>query len=142
MARKITDYIIIHCADTKPSMNTDIRDVDRWHREQGWRMVGYHFFIKRDGTLQTGRHLHDAGAHAKGYNEKSIGVCLAGGKSEDGKRAEANYTDAQWQRLEEAVKELHQLFPGAAIIGHRDVDPKKACPCFDVKEWWAKARAK
>lgn len=138
MPRKSTDYIIIHCAATRPSQDVDVKDIDRWHREKGWRMVGYHFFIKRDGTVQTGRPLMDGGAHAVGYNEKSVGVCLAGGvKEEDGKTPEANYTPAQWASLLALVRELHAQFPNATVIGHNNV-AAKACPCFNVKTWWQK----
>ena len=151
MARKATDYIIIHCSATKPSHNVDIKDIDRWHREQGWRMVGYHFLIKRDGTVQEGRGLMEGGAHAKGYNERSIGICLAGGicggeacehehvswaSGQKGK-PENNYTLRQWEALEILVSTLkEERFPDADVIGHNDVEPGKACPCFDVKTWW------
>ncbi len=134
MARKATDFIIIHCAATGPSHDVDIKDIDRWHRAQGWRMVGYHFFIKRDGTLQTGRPLMDGGAHAQGYNERSVGVCMAGGVAEDGSTPENNFTPEQWNSLHNIVTELQQQFPQAKVIGHRDV-AKKNCPCFDVSGW-------
>lgn len=135
MARKHTDYIIIHCAATRASQNIDIKDVDRWHRAKGWRMVGYHFFIKRDGTLQEGRRLMDGGAHASGYNDKSIGICMAGGVASDDKTPECNFTPEQWKTLRELVFKLKDQFPSAKVIGHSDVAPK-ACPCFDVTEWW------
>ena len=135
MARKHTDYIIIHCAATRPSHEVDIADIDRWHRAQGWLKVGYNFFIKRDGTVQVGRELMEGGAHAKGYNSKSVGVCLAGGVMEDGKTPENNYTPAQWASLEKLVRFLAEQFPKAKVIGHNDV-AAKACPCFDAKEWW------
>ena len=137
MARKRTDYIIIHCTATRASQDIDIKDVDRWHREKGWRMVGYHFFIKRDGTLQEGRQLMHGGAHATGYNDKSIGICMAGGMAADGKTSESNFTRAQWATLRSLVLKLHVQFPQAKIIGHRDVAVKD-CPCFDVAEWWKK----
>lgn len=134
MSRKSTDFIIIHCAATKPNMDTDVRDIDRWHRAQGWRCVGYHFFIKRDGTVQTGRELLDTGAHAGSqYNGRSLGICMAGGISESGK-AENNFTAAQWNSLKTLVAEMKSKFPQAQVIGHRDVAPKD-CPCFDAKKW-------
>ena len=135
MARKCTDYIIIHCAATRASQNIDIKDVDRWHRAKGWRMVGYHFFIKRDGTLQAGRPLMDGGAHAQGYNDKSVGVCLAGGVAEDGETPECNFTFKQWATLRKLIFDLHTQFPTAQVIGHSNVAPK-ACPCFEVTDWW------
>lgn len=137
MARKSTDYIIIHCAATRASQNIDVKDIDRWHREQGWKMVGYHFFIKRNGTVQTGRPLMDAGAHAGAeYNGRSIGICLAGGVKEDGKTPENNFMPAQWDALKKLVEDMSLIFPGAKVIGHNDV-AAKACPCFDAKQWWA-----
>lgn len=138
MARKTTDYIIIHCAATRATHNVDIKEVDRWHREKGWRMVGYHFFIKRDGTIQTGRPLMDGGAHAgPEYNNRSVGICLAGGVGQDGKTPEANYTEAQWKQLKSLVEDLKKHnFPDAEVIGHNHVATKD-CPCFDVKAWWS-----
>ena len=76
MARKKTDFIVIHCAATKPSMDIDINVVDQWHRKRGFFSVGYHFVIKLDGTRQVGRSLDEVGGHAKGFNHKSIGIFL------------------------------------------------------------------
>ena len=136
MARKDTDFIIIHCSATGPNHDVDIKDVDRWHRELGWKMVGYHFFIKRDGTVQKGRELMDGGAHAgPEYNNRSIGICMAGGVAEDGKTPEDNFTNYQWKALWHLVKEMTITFPEAQVIGHNDV-AAKACPCFDAKDWW------
>lgn len=136
MARKSTDFIIIHCAATRASQDIDISDIDRWHREQGWKMVGYHFFIKRDGTVQTGRPIMDGGAHAgPQYNGRSIGICLAGGVEEDGSTPEANFMPAQWDALRKLVRDMAVIFPDARVIGHNEV-AAKACPSFDVQEWW------
>lgn len=140
MARKTTDFIILHCSATKPDHDVDIRDVDRWHREKGWRKVGYHFFIKRDGTVQEGRGLMEGGAHAKGYNDKSVGICLAGGVAKDGATAENNFTAAQWEALTSLVHRMTALFPKVTVIGHRDIAPKD-CPCFDAGAWWAAVKA-
>ena len=74
--RKKTDYIFIHCSATKPSMDTDAKEIDRWHRARGFLKIGYHFVIKRDGTKEIGRELMESGAHVKSYNHKSIGICL------------------------------------------------------------------
>ena len=136
MARKKTDFIIIHCAATPPSMDVDVSDVDRWHRANGWLGVGYQFFIKRDGTKQVGRDLMEGGAHSGAkYNNRSVGVCMAGGVMADGTTPEANYTLEQWASLRELVKWLKGQFPDADVIGHNDV-AAKACPCFDAKAWW------
>ena len=55
--RKETEYIVIHCSATKASMNTDAKEIDRWHRQRGWRKIGYHWVIRRDGVVEEGRDL-------------------------------------------------------------------------------------
>ena len=70
--RKDTDYIVIHCSATKPSMDhVDAKEIDRWHRQRGWRKIGYHWVIRRDGIVEEGRELGEVGAHARGFNWKT-----------------------------------------------------------------------
>lgn len=128
-------YIIIHCAATKPSQDIGAAEIRRWHRKQGWKDIGYHHVIRRDGTVEPGRPEDRAGAHAKGYNSMSIGVCLVGGLDEEG-RSEPTYTPEQWRSLAALVCDLHSRYPDAEIIGHNNVAAKD-CPCFDVRAWWA-----
>jgi len=140
--RKETDYIVIHCSATKPSMShVDAKEIDRWHRQRGWRKIGYHFVIRRDGVVEEGRELGEVGAHAKGFNSKSVGICLVGGIDDEG-NPENNYTDEQWKSLEELVNQMLLPYPDAEVLGHCDLpDVKKACPCFDVREWWTATKA-
>lgn len=133
--RKSTEQIIIHCAATKPSMDVDAATIDRWHRERGWLKIGYHFVIKRDGSVEDGRDRYEVGAHAKGHNANSIGVCMVGGLSEDNE-PENNFTDDQWSALSWLVDELTDEWPDAEVIGHNDVS-EKSCPTFNVGEWYA-----
>ena len=112
MPRQTTDLIFVHCSATKPSMDTDIKDIDRWHRERGFLKVGYHFVIKRDGTLQKGRELMEAGAHVKSYNHRSIGLCLIGGVSETNVDVwENNFLSEQWATLYNLIVDLKEKFP-------------------------------
>ena len=75
--RASTDYIVIHCSATKPSMDVDAETIRNWHvNERGWRDIGYHKVIKRNGDVEDGRDVRDSGAHAAGYNSKSVGVCM------------------------------------------------------------------
>jgi len=135
MPRQTTDLIFVHCSATKPSMDTDIKDIDRWHRERGFLKVGYHYVIKRDGTLQKGRELMEAGAHVKSYNHRSVGICLVGGVSEtDVNVAENNFEKEQWSTLYNLVVDLKEQFPEAKVMGHNEVS-SKACPSFNVQEW-------
>jgi N-acetylmuramoyl-L-alanine amidase len=133
--RTKTDYIVIHCAATPPTMDVDISTVAEWHRARGFNDVGYHYFIKRDGTRQKGRDLNAVGAHVVGYNHKSVGVCLAGGISSVDKSPENNFTKEQWATLLITLRELHEEYPRAVIVGHRDLDAGKACPSFSVSEY-------
>lgn len=133
--RTSTDYIVVHCAATPAKMDVDIADIDRWHKERGFLGVGYHFFIKRDGTRQTGRPINEVGAHVTGYNHKSVGLCMAGGLAPDVKTPENNFTDAQWATLLLTLRELRADYPAAKIVGHYQLDSGKACPSFDVPKY-------
>ncbi|MDX2086053.1 MAG: peptidoglycan-binding domain-containing protein [Candidatus Melainabacteria bacterium] len=133
--RKKTDYIVIHCSDTPPSMDIGAKEIDRWHRSKGWFRIGYHFVIRRDGTVELGRELNEVGAHTLHYNDRSVGVCLVGGMQEDRKKSENNFTQAQWETLDKLIGELEQQFPQAKVLGHRDLNRGRDCPCFDVQNW-------
>lgn len=82
--RKIKE-IIIHCSATREGRDYTVADIDRWHRERGFFCIGYHFVIYRDGSIHVGRSVEEVGAHCKGHNTVSIGVCYIGGLSKDGK---------------------------------------------------------
>lgn len=135
-------FIVVHCSATKPSGDFDVNDIRRWHLKRGFVDVGYHYVIKRDGTLQKGRPLDRQGAHVSRFNHLSVGVCLIGGVSEaDHRVAEDNFTAAQFDTLAKLLPQLQAKFPGAEILGHRDMPHvKKACPSFDVRSWWRDRR--
>ena len=136
--RKLTNLIVVHCSATRPSHDVNAKEIDRWHRKRGWLKIGYHFVIKRDGTVETGRQLNEVGAHVAGFNSRSIGLCLIGGVTEeDGKTPEKNFTDIQWTALEVLLREMRGLFPEAKIVGHNELNSYKACPSFDVQEYLA-----
>lgn len=129
--RKITE-IILHCSATEQGRVYHASDIDRWHREQGWSGIGYHFVVLPDGSLETGRPLQQPGAHCRGHNGCSVGVCYIGGLR-GGIPADTR-TPEQKRALRRLVKLLLQRFPDAKVYGHRDFNPHKACPCFDVRE--------
>jgi|TARA_R110000787_G_scaffold168199_1_gene281078 N-acetyl-anhydromuramyl-L-alanine amidase AmpD len=132
--RNKTDYIVIHCAATKASMDIGTNEITDWHvNGNGWRDIGYHKVIRRNGVIENGRDLRDSGAHAAGYNHKSVGVCLVGGMADDNS-AENNFTDQQWTALVALIKELKTEYPDADIIGHNEISQKE-CPSFNVQEW-------
>lgn len=123
--------IIIHCSATKEAIDFNVNDLRRWHKAQGWKDVGYHYIIKLDGTVEQGRELEAAGAHTKGHNAHSIGICYIGGLDKNGKPADTRTTQqkaAMWKLL----NKLCEKFPDATIHGHKEF-ANKACPCFDVQ---------
>jgi len=131
-------YITIHAAATTPSMDIGVKEIREWHLARGWRDVGYHFVIRRDGTLEKGRPLDEMGAHVGGHNSGNIGICMAGGVTEaDGRTPENNFTAAQWQTLRELVYQLHTMHPKAVIMGHNGFPEheSRGCPCFDWRKW-------
>jgi len=124
-------------------MDIGAKTIRGWHvNDNGWNDIGYHWVIRRDGTIEPGRKESVKGAHcnAKGGNTASIGICMVGGvKRMNGKLiAENNFSPEQWASLEWQVREIMTKYPIDTLIGHRDLDPGKACPSFSVKDWSVK----
>ena len=134
---KSIDYIAVHCSASQAKANLTAKDIDVMHRKQGWFGIGYHYVIRRNGMVELGRPMPAHGAHISGYNHCSVGICLVGGV--DAKlQPENNFTDEQFTSLAVLVTKLKKEYPDAVVQGHRDFpDVNKACPCFDVKEWYA-----
>lgn len=128
--RTIT-LIIVHCSANRAGSALRMADIDSYHRSLGWIGCGYHYVIPTDGTIEPGRPDEMVGAHCKNHNRHSIGVCYIGGLSKDGKPADTR-TDAQRIALRNLLERLRRRYPDALIVGHRDLDPQKVCPCFDV----------
>lgn len=150
MEREI-NLIVIHCSATKPEHHFTAKDIDTAHRLRGFSSGGYHFYIQRNGLVEPMRPVSEPGAHARGYNARSIGICYEGGLNENGQPADTR-TPEQKTALHRLVSELLEKYPEAEVLGHRDLSPDKnyngiierwewikACPCFEVKaENWEK----
>ena len=135
MARKRTDFIIIHCSSTKPNQNIDVDTIAEWHLARGFLGCGYAKVITRSGKIQEGRSIYDIQAANKDYNHKSVALCMVGGVSQkDVKVPESNFNEEQWISLEKLLDELTEEFPDAYIIGHNQIS-NKACPSFDVPQY-------
>lgn len=135
--RKI-DSIILHCTATPEGRDYPIEEIRRWHVVgNGWKDIGYHFVVHPDGTVEEGRPVEQIGAHCKGHNSNSIGVVYIGGTAADGKTPKDTRTDAQNASLLKLLQELMTRYriPSSRIYGHREFEPKKACPSFDVQDW-------
>ena len=128
--RKI-NLIIVHCSATPEGKDFTVDDITRWHKARGFKTIGYHYVIYRDGTIHGGRPVSEEGAHCVGHNKNSIGVCYIGGLVADGKTPKDTRTDAQKLSLRNLLSQLKKSYPNAAIRGHRDF-AAKACPSFDA----------
>lgn len=130
MMRSI-DKLILHCSDSDVAAHDDISVIREWHtlpKEEGgrgWKDVGYHKFIKSDGTVQRGRDDSAIGAHCYGQNRHSLGYCLHG---------KTQFTEAQFKALAEELRKDLLLYPDATIHGHNEFADKE-CPRFDVDDF-------
>ena len=146
------DSIIVHCSATKAGQDFTATDIDRWHRERGFNGIGYHYVVRLDGKLEKGRDVSLAGAHCKGWNERSVGICYIGGLDANGRPADTR-TNAQKRVLYQIIMDLQWEYNILQVLGHRDTSPDlngdgviepyeyvKVCPCFDVKEFLRSGR--
>ncbi|MBR2017468.1 MAG: N-acetylmuramoyl-L-alanine amidase [Prevotella sp.] len=127
--RRIT-LIILHCSATPPSSSLSFEACRKDHIEhRGFKDIGYHYYITRDGVLHHGRPEHQVGAHCKNHNRHSIGICYEGGIDENGKPADTRTPEqlATWYTL---LSVLQHRYPHALIVKHRDLNPQKECPGF------------
>lgn len=134
--------IIVHCTATQPAWmqgqptKAKVAEIRKWHvEERGWKDIGYHYLIDRDGTVAEGRPLDQVGAHTQGHNTGSIGISLIGGfgSSADDKFAD-HFTSQQEFALRKLIGELKYRFSITKISGHNEY-ANKACPGFRVKQW-------
>ncbi len=137
--RKIKE-IVIHCSASPNGRHDDIESIDFWHAQRGFARkseaitqhrdtidhCGYHYVITLNGDIQQGRHPAEMGAHAKGHNYHSLGVCLIGTDQ---------YTSEQWEALRLLVISLTAQYPDAVVVAHHTINPGKRCPGFDVAKW-------
>lgn len=138
-------YIVLHCSATRSDRPYSPEALERDHRARGFHGAGYHFYIRQSGELIPLRPLHQIGAHAKGYNSCSWGICYEGGLDPNGKATDTR-TEAQKTTLRQLLLRLKGLAPQAEILGHRDLSPDrngdgridpsewiKLCPGFDAR---------
>ena len=143
------DLIVIHCSATRGDRPFTEQDLETAHRLRGFDGIGYHFYVRRNGDIKSTRLVERVGAHVRGHNANSIGICYEGGLDRHGL---AKDTRTEWQKhsLRVLVRALKMDYPEVRIVGHRDLSPDvngngevepmewtKACPCFEAKnERW------
>ena len=141
------NMIVVHCSATRADCALTTEDLETIHRRRGFRGIVYHYYIRRDGTVVNTRALELVGAHAKGHNAHSIGICYEGGLDVQGCPADTR-TPEQCSALRLLVHQLLKRFRNnVRICGHRDLSPDrngdgvvepeewvKECPCFEVSK--------
>lgn len=140
------DLIVVHCSATREDRPFSREALEAAHRARGFSGIGYHFYVRRDGRIESCRPVEFPGAHAQGYNTRSIGICYEGGLNTRGDPAD---TRTEWQKhsLKVLIKALLMDHPGSRVCGHRDLSPDlngngkvdpwerlKECPCYSVTD--------
>lgn len=122
------DKIVIHCSASDIKEHDNIKVIKEWHLERGWNDVGYHFFIKKNGDIQMGRPIEKSGAHVKGHNSHSIGICYSG---------LVGPTVLQEETLLALTRNLVAIFnlKRNQIYGHHELDKNKTCPNMDMDKF-------
>jgi hypothetical protein len=112
-----------------------VDDIRAWHIRRGWSDIGYHAVIRRSGLVEFGRPSVRVGAHVRGHNIDSLGICLVGGHgSSADDRFGDHFTDGQRVMLVALLQGLRLALPDATIHGHNEF-AAKACPGFQVASW-------
>ncbi len=120
-------YLVIHCSDSQDDKNYNAKNIHALHLKFGWDGIGYHKVICRSGLIENGRPEYWIGAHAQGFNDKSLGVCLIGRNK---------FTENQFSSLKKVIQDWKIKYPKAEIVGHNQITKSnKTCPNFNVKEW-------
>ncbi len=120
-------FLIVHCSDTEDDKILGAKDIHKMHLGFGWDGIGYHKVILRSGKIENGRPEYWIGAHVKGKNKISLGVCLIGRN---------NFTENQFLSLKTVLINWKLSYPLAKIVGHCNIgNTQKTCPNFDVISW-------
>ena len=128
-------FLAVHVSNSPQGRGDNAATIHRWHKERGWDGIGYNSVILENGKQEEGRpiywqaaHVRDFDGDGEGNNSDSLGVCLIG---EGG-----DATKAQLSRLRLLLEYWLSIYPGAVVVGHRDLDSRKSCPGFDVAAWY------
>ena len=121
------NLIVVHCSASPQGRGDNAATIHKWHLDRGWSGIGYHHVILEDGTLEPGRPPYWTGAHCRGHNTDSVGICLIG--------MGGDATNRQLSTLLDIIKTYRLINEDAEVLGHCDLDSNKTCPGFDVRAW-------
>lgn len=124
--RRFVDRVFIHCSDSSNAWVT-ASVVNEWHKDRGWKGIGYHYFIKTDGTLEIGRNLEDVPAAQEGNNTGTIAICLNGSKLED-------FKEVQFDILKRLCHDINKAYSGKVTFRPHNYVSNKTCPVFNMYE--------
>ena len=116
--RNSTSEIILHHAEAS---HASVEDINQWHLERGWAGIGYNYYVRKDGTIWRGRPEWAVGAHAKGHNDKSIGICCEGTYMVETMPA------AQLAALKDLIRDIMSRYGKLKLLRHKDVN-ETDCP--------------
>lgn len=119
MARDINE-IIIHCSDSDVKAHDNVKTIRKWHKARGFSDIGYHFVVTKEG-IKAGRPVAIQGAHCKGHNNNTIGICVTGRDW---------FTIKQMNNLTQLVDLLKMIYPIEKVSPHYKYNTEKSCPNF------------
>lgn len=145
ITREVTE-VVVHWTETPTNKNIGAEELNKIHLESGLKGIGYHYVIRRDGSLQRGRPINIQGDHAllNNHDERSIGIVFVGGiNAPSGTPNLENFisvqslTRSQFNTFDHFCRSFYSRFPGGQILGHNDIDSFENDPGFNVIEYVA-----
>lgn len=130
--RSSTKYIALHHAE---AVTCTAKQIDEWHKANGWAGIGYHFFVRKNGEIYRGRPLWAMGAHVQGKNDCSIGICAEG----DYHNKDKAMPEAQKRAIKELIAYLKTVYNDAEVVGHGEIGssncPGRYYPLAEMKKY-------
>lgn len=128
--RSKTTAVVLHHAEAS---SATVWDINSWHLKNGWNGIGYHYYIRKDGSVYRGRPDWALGSHAKGANDYSIGVCCEGAYMTETMPA------AQLAAVKELLRDIMRKWGKLRLLRHKDVYstdcPGKNFPWDEVQNY-------
>lgn len=135
--------VIVHITDspndrdpkTPGDQDDGAKEIGLWHRQQGWKEIGYHWVVRRSGAIEKGRDEAKIGAHTKYNNADSLGIVYVG---------KDKPTDVQYEALVGLIVDrcfVHKI-SADNVFGHCEFDARKQCPRLHLAKLRADVRAK
>lgn len=133
--RTSTNKIILHCSATPEGKDFKVKDIKKWHLQNGWEDCGYHYVIDLDGTIEAGRAEEYVGAHTSGHNNNSIGICYVGGCDKNMKAKDTRTSEQKTSLIVLVNKLLSKYKLKLTDVYCHNQFANKACPSFKIEEF-------